>query len=110
MWKVGDQLRNDSYNAGLDQCGDDEKWLNSRHILMLKSIGLLEGLKWGVKVKEKPWLTPRFWTSAVRRLQLPLTEEGKTMKGVGFGRDSQELRVEYINTELPISHPNKEVN
>ena len=54
MWKVRDQLRNGYYNAGLDQggsIGDEEKWLISRYILMLKSIGLCEGLKWGVKIK-----------------------------------------------------------
>lgn len=28
----------------------------------------------------------------------------------GFGRDSQELRVDYINGELPITHPNEEAN
>lgn len=71
-------------------------------------------ITWRIEVrcknKRESWLTPRFFTSAVRRLKLPLIEEGKTMEGVGFGRDSQELRVEYINTELPISHPNKEVN
>lgn len=41
-------------------------------------------------------------------LKLPVIE--KTADQIGFGRDSQELRVEYISTELSISHPNKEVN
>lgn len=51
-----DQLRNGGYNAGLDQggsIGDDEKWLISRDILMVKSIGLCEGLKWAVKIKQE---------------------------------------------------------
>ena len=55
----------------------------------------------GIKLKEKSQMTPRFGTWAIRRLKLPLTEE-KTMEEAGFERDSQELRVEYINAELPI--------
>lgn len=39
----------------------------------------------------------------------PLIEK-KSMEGAGFERDSQKLKVEYINADLPINHPNKEVN
>lgn len=77
---------------------------------MFKSIGLFGGLKWAVKNKREILNDSQGFDLSNQKVEVACNWEEKTAERTGFGRDSQELRVEYVSTELPISHPNKEVN
>lgn len=48
-------------------------------------------------------MTPRFFTSATRRMQSQFTKMRKIMKVVGLGKDYQELHLEH-KFEITIRH------
>ena len=82
-------------NDGLDQGG------GSAYVLKIKPMGLSEGLLWNVVEKEKPGMAPGIWARAPGRMQLPFTEERKTVGEAGEPREVKGLVRDTLNVRYP---------
>lgn len=81
---------------GLDQGGE------SAYALKIKPMGLSEGLLWNVVEKEKPGMAPGIWARAPGRMQLPFTEEWKTVGEAGEAREVKGLVRDTLNVRYPL--------